>query len=94
MNIVYRLTKNNTFQQYGILVSSENPKRACHTAPFLKDARQAYRLVDFLNREQFPIDDFCDLYLHCELLSLLKKKKVRPRRCVPQTKHRRLSSTR
>ena len=88
MKVVYQLTKNETLRQYGILAFSAYSGRACHTAPFLKDARQARRLVSYLNQTQYPIDDFCDLYLNCALLSLLKKERLRPHRRVLQMRHK------
>lgn len=75
MNIVYQLTKDGVLKQYGIMALSLHPKRSCLAAPFLKDLRQARRLVNYLNQTQYPIDDFCDQYLDGTLLSLLKKKK-------------------
>ena len=80
MKIVYQLTKNDLFHRYGILVREEGSLHAYHTAPFLENPRQARRLVNFLNQEQYPIDDFCDLFLRCELLSLLKKGKKSPQK--------------
>lgn len=61
--VVYSIIGPGVDRKYGISAIDPREKHCAAAAPFLRDLREAERLVSYLNERQIPISEFCEAFV-------------------------------
>ena len=67
-DVKYSLLGTRFSKEYGIIAKEGQAQYFAVTIPFTKDLQRAQQIIQRLNRERMPIEEFKDIYLSGNIL--------------------------